>query len=269
MKIYIKTSPASALESIDVVDKPLGAGGQGCVHNIRTSKYADYCLKIYKDQNAAQKEYDRIAFMVQNPPRNIIGANNFRICWPVALAFNSSKQFIGYVMPLAFPESRDLLILSSYNAKPIAQQARYKKYTAWHNKYERFTDVGIKNRIKMLCNWAIALYAIHETDKYVIVDLKPQNVMATATGKISIVDTDSFQISQNGRILFPATAFTPDYLAPEGKTLHQNNMPFTESCDCFAAAVIFYTILMGTHPYSGTILKYPYDKYVTLEECIS
>ena len=269
MKIYIKTSPSAAFDSIDVVDKPLGTGGQGCVHNITTAKYKNCCVKIYKDIDAAQNTYDRIAFMVQNPPKNITGSNSFRICWPVALAYNTSKRFVGYVMPLAFPESRDLLILSTYNAKPISQQARYKKYTAWHDKYELTSTIGIKNRIKMLCNWAIAIYSIHETGKYILIDLKPQNVMATASGKISVVDTDSFQISENGKILFPATAFTPDYLAPEGKSLYLNNKPFTEYCDRFAIAIIFYTILTGTHPYSGTVLKPPYDKYVTFEECIA
>lgn len=268
MRIYIKKTPSSSFESIDIVDKPLGKGGQGNVHNITTSQYKDCCVKIYKEQQTAQKVYDRIAFMVQNPPKNITGSNSFRICWPIALAYDTNKNFIGYIMPLAFPDSRDLLILSTYNAKPISQQAKYKKYTSWHNKYELTSNVGIKNRIKMLCNWAIAIYSIHETGKYVIIDLKPENVMATSSGKISIVDTDSFQITQNGKLLYPATAFTPDYLAPEGKKLHLAKQPFTVYCDRFAAAVVFYKILTGTHPYSGTVLKPPYDKYVTNEECI-
>lgn len=268
MKIYIKKTPTASFETIDVKDDPLGKGGQGAVHNIRTSQYSDYCVKIFKEAKNAAKEYNRIAFMVQNPPQNIMGSPNFRICWPIALAYDSNKTFVGYVMPLAFPKSRDLLILSTFNAKPISEQRKYAKYTDWHNKYELTTTVGIKNRIKMLHNWALAMYFIHETKKYVLIDLKPENVMATADGKISVVDTDSFQIAQGDKILFPATACTPGYMAPGFQQLKNSGRAFPESCDRFAAAVCFYKILTGTHPYSGTVLRAPYDKCETEQECI-
>lgn len=268
MKIYIKITPSASFETIDVIDAPLGKGGQGTVHNILTPKYADYCLKIYKEKLAAANAYDRIAFMVQNPPKNIMSSPSFRICWPVALAYDTSKNFVGYVMPLAFPKSRDLLILSTYSAKPISAQRKYASFPEWFNKYELTSSTGVRNRIKMLHNWAIAMFCIHETGKYVLIDLKPENVMATASGKISVVDTDSFQIAQNGRILFPATACTPGYYAPEFLKLKNNGQAFPESCDRFAAAVCFYKILTGTHPYSGTVLKAPYDKCETEQECI-
>lgn len=268
MKIYIKKTPTASFETIDVKDDPLGKGGQGAVHNIRTSQYSDYCVKIFKEAKNAAKEYNRIAFMVQNPPQNIMGSPSFRICWPIALAYDSNKTFVGYVMPLAFPKSRDLLILSTFSAKPMSAQRKYAKFADWHNKYELTTTHGIKNRIKMLHNWALAMYFIHETKKYVLIDLKPENVMATADGKISVVDTDSFQIAQGDKILFPATAFTPGYYAPEFIQLKNSGRAFPESCDRFAAAVCFYKILIGTHPYSGTVLKPPYDKCETEQECI-
>lgn len=268
MKIYIKKTPSASFETIDVKDDPLGKGGQGAVHNIKTSQYTDYCVKIFKDPKNAAKEYNRIAFMVQNPPQNIMGSPSFRICWPIALAYDSNKTFVGYVMPLAFPKSRDLLILSTYNAKPMAEQRKYAKFPDWHHKYELTTTIGIKNRIKMLHNWALAMFFIHETKKYVLIDLKPENVMATADGKISVVDTDSFQIAQGDKILFPATACTPGYMAPGFQQLKNSGRAFPESCDRFAAAVCFYKILTGTHPYSGTVLKPPYDKCETEQECI-
>ena len=268
MKIYIQSSPSAPFEAIEVHDNPLGKGGQGAVYNIVTSRYSDYCIKTYKEPRQAREAFDRLAFMVQNQPRNIICSSSFRICWPVALAYNALKQFVGFMMPLAFPDSRNLLILSTYSATPIAQQSRYRKYPQWHHKFELSSTDGMKNRIKMLCNWAIALHSVHDTGKYIFIDIKPENVMATASGKISIVDTDSLQISQNGNILFPATAFTPEYLAPEGLSLHNSHRPFTIQCDYFAIAVVFYKILVGTHPYSGTVLRPPYDRFVTIDECI-
>ena len=268
MKVYIRKSPTANFEHIDIKDTPLGKGGQGAVHNIITPAYsAEYCIKIYLRE--PEKSFSKISYMVEHQPKNIKDNPNFRICWPTALVFDQSRKFIGYMMPLAFPKGHDLTILSVYQRRPLAQIKRYQKYTEWHGKYELDTPVGIQNRIKMLCNVAIALHCIHATGKYVIVDLKPENIDATGTGKVSIMDTDSIQISENGKILFPATAFTPDYFAPEGKDIKKRDLPFPAQCDYFAAAVCFYQILTGTHPYSGTVLKPPYDKLTTLEECIA
>lgn len=267
MTILIKKSTTANFETIEINDTPLGKGGQGAVHNITTSKYsADYCIKIYIRD--AEKMHKKIEYMVTHPPQNIRDTS-FRICWPTALAYNTKKEFVGYMMPLAFPKGHDLTILSVYRSKPLSQLKRFKDNVEWHNKYELDTSEGIVNRVKMLCNIAIALHTIHSTGRYVLVDLKPENIDATGAGKVSIMDTDSIQISENGKILYPATAFTPEYFAPEGKELKRLNRPFTLQCDYFAAAVCFYQILTGTHPYSGTVLKSPYDNCTEIADCIS
>ena len=267
MTILIKKSTTANFETIEINDTPLGKGGQGAVHNITTSKYsADYCIKIYIRD--AEKMHKKIEYMVVHPPQ-IIRDTSFRICWPTALAYNTKKEFVGYMMPLAFPKGHDLTILSVYRSKPLSQLKRFKDKVEWHNKYELDTSEGIINRVKMLCNIAIALHTIHSTGRYVLVDLKPENIDATGAGKVSIMDTDSIQISENGKILYPATAFTPEYFAPEGKELKRLNRPFTLQCDYFAAAVCFYQILTGTHPYSGTVLKSPYDNCTEIADCIS
>lgn len=267
MTILIKKSATANFETIEINDTPLGKGGQGAVHNIITSKYsADYCIKIYIRD--AEKMHKKIEYMVTHPPQNIRDTS-FRICWPTALAYNTKKEFIGYMMPLAFPKGHDLTILSVYRSKPLSQLKRFKNNVEWHNKYELDTNDGIVNRVKMLCNIAIALHTIHSTGRYVLVDLKPENIDATGAGKVSIMDTDSIQISENGKILHPATAFTPEYFAPEGKELKGLNRPFTLQCDYFAAAICFYQILTGTHPYSGTVLKSPYENCTEIADCIS
>ena len=267
MTILIKTSATASFETIEINNTPLGKGGQGAVYNITTSKYsADYCIKLYIHD--AEKMHKKIEYMVAHPPQNIRDTA-FRICWPVALAYNTNREFVGYMMPLAFPKGHDLTILSVYRNKPLSQLKRFKNKVEWHDKYELDTRDGIINRVKMLCNISIALYSIHSTGRYVLVDLKPENIDATATGKISIMDADSIQISENGRILHPATAYTPEYFAPEGKRLKDNYLPYTLQCDYFAAAVCFYQILTGTHPYSGTVLKSPYDSCTEIADCIA
>ena len=94
MKLYIQTTPNGSFETIDVKDDPLGKGGQGAVYNIITSQYKDdYCIKIYLRD--AQKAYEKIKYMVTHPPKNIKDNPSFRICWPVALVYDTSKKFVG------------------------------------------------------------------------------------------------------------------------------------------------------------------------------
>lgn len=70
----------------------------------------------------------------------------------------------------------------------------------------------------MIANISQAFYQIHQSGNYVALDIKPTNILATSTGKISIVDTDSFQIAEIDKILFPGAAATPEYCAPELKS---------------------------------------------------
>lgn len=256
MDIFIVNAKSSVFEKISLEAKPLGSGGQADVHKIETLSYKkDYCVKKFKDINKV--EADRIQYMIDNQPQGIILNSGFKICWPVAMAYNLKKQPIGYMMPLAFPESRDLLILAK-NGIGKAISEGYPKYPAWHNKYELNSPKGLENRLKMMVNWAIAMHCIHETNRYVICDIKPENVLASPTGKISIVDTDSFQIYEGSKLLFEASAYTPEYLAPDAKTFITNNQPIPQSCDIFSAAVVFYNILVGIHPYVGIVIKPQY-----------
>jgi DNA-binding helix-hairpin-helix protein with protein kinase domain len=168
------------------------------------------------------------------------------------------KNIVGFYMPKAFPKSRDLYILSFYTkGKTIAD--RFKKYPDWFDKYERNTGEGILNRLKMMANISQAFYQIHKPDTYVVLDVKPMNILATSTGKISIVDTDSFQIAKGEQILFPGAAATPEYCAPEFDEQYEQGRSFTESNDLFSLSVMYYQFLVGTHPFTGAKLLPPYD----------
>ena len=112
--------------------------------------------------------------------------------------------------------------------------------------------------MKMLHNWALAAELIHKTNKYVVVDIKPDNVLATADGRISIVDTDSFQIN-DGINVFRGPVATPEYFPKFARQIEKQKKLQTLDCDNFALAVAFYKILIGSHPYSGFKLKPPYN----------
>lgn len=242
---------------IELASKEMNSGGQGRIYRIKSPYYLqDYCAKIYKDLYHATSNQKKIEYMVMNKPTNS-NMSNIRICWPEYIIYDNKGVFCGYIMPLAFEGSRDLKIIEIYSVGKTIQQ-KYPKYPEWHNKYELDSPTGFLNRVRMLHNWALATEIIHNSGKYIIVDLKPENVLATADGKISVVDTDSFQII-DGSKKFPGPVATPEYFAKFAKTRHAKKLYQTCDCDNFALAISFYKILVGTHPYSGFKLLPPYN----------
>lgn len=238
-------------------EKPLGKGGQACVYSIVFPvSLENDCVKIYH-KGCTDELVNRLQYMINHPPKQL-KTSSFCICWPIGLVYDKNKKVVGFYMPTAFSHSRDLYILSYYaKGKKIAD--RFKKDVDWFDKYERNTSEGIMNRLKMIANISQAFHQIHKSGNYVALDIKPMNILATSTGRISVVDTDSFQIAEIDKILFPGAAATPEYCAPEFEEQFIQKRPFTVSNDLFSLSVIYYQIIMGLHPFTGMKLLPPYD----------
>ena len=88
--------------------------------------------------------------------------------------------------------------------------------------------------------------------KYVLVDMKPQNMLVTPEGKVSIIDMDSIQIHEQGTVIFHGPLATPEYVPPEGMKLNPAKDYIPASWDAFSLSVIFYQILIGVHPFAAS-----------------
>jgi DNA-binding helix-hairpin-helix protein with protein kinase domain len=149
-------------------------------------------------------------------------------------------------MPLAFEGSELLYQLCKGQISKTLQGD-------WHRFYDRNSKEGLINRLKLIMNITIPIYDIHNTNKYVLVDFKPNNVMITANGKISMIDLDSVQIV-DGSVKYLAPAFTVEYLPPElqnSPDLGKRTLDVT--CDLFSMAVVFYQLLYGIHPFMVSV----------------
>lgn len=241
--------------SVKVEDAPINGGGQGKIYRIiEPDGYSHYCAKIYKSNKHAIENEKRLKYMVGNRP-DYTEMKKIRICWPDYLLYDNNV-FVGYIMPLAFEGSRDLKIIETYSFNQTIGE-RYPKYKQW-NKFDYSDNGGYVRRLQMIKNWALAVNIIHKTNKYVLVDIKPENVLATETGLISIVDTDSFQINDGSQV-FKGPVATPEYFSKLSRQIYQQGGLQTTYCDMFALGVSFYKILTGTHPFSGFRLLPPYD----------
>lgn len=232
-------------EKLLLDENPVAApGGEGSVHRIiATPNYSDYCVKIYHAHKRTFNRRQKIEFMIKNKPQNIV-TSNYKICFPTELAFDAKKNFIGFIMPLAFAGSEKL-----YELTTTKISLRLSK--EWH-KFERTSLLGFEKRLKVCVNIAISVHALHQTKKFAIVDYKPQNILITSDGRISITDVDSFQISDNGQVLHHSEVATPEYAPPECLRINPSLTFVPESWDTFSLAVSFYEILYGIHPYTST-----------------
>lgn len=243
----------SKKEKIELAKKPFSSGGEGAVYAVCSApgRFKDICVKIYSPDKTDKLREAKIKYMASNPPQKIRG-KGFLIGWPLDYVTEKNGKFLGFIMPLAFHDSKQLVELTSYSiSKRLGKE--------WHDRYD--VSVGKKSlisRLKLLYNIASPIHILHSTNKYVLKDFKPQNVLVTYDGHVTIVDMDSIQITDGSRLLFPGTAVTPEYMPPEfftngvGKSL---SIPIDKSWDHFAFGVVFYEILFGIHPYCVTPKK--------------
>lgn len=233
-------------ESLILKDEPFSSGGEGEVRNVVTcpSRFNNVCAKLYFKPKQTKEQEKKIRFMVENPPTNFIGSS-MMLAWPLETLYNQSGTFIGFLMPMAFPDSKKLTILILPKLKRTLKTEWYKFDKEYNIKY------ALVSRMKLINNIAIPIHILHSTNRYVLKDFKPDNVLVTSTGKVTIVDMDSIQICENGRLLFPGTAATDTYIPPEFyKGVGQNKKDILEkSWDNFAVSVVFYQLLFGLHPY--------------------
>lgn len=240
------TFTTASQQRIVLHDKPFASGGEGSVHKIISPAwFHNDCVKIYFRQNRTKQREDKIGFMVHNPPPNLGGGNSTRIiCWPKEVVYDDNKRVAGFVMPLAFNGSRLLYELCTPNMKNLPP--------IWTGKYDRATGQGVEGRLKLCVNIAAAVNHIHQARRYVLVDLKPQNLLVTSDGKMSVIDLDSIQISNGNTLVFPAQFATPEYVPVEANAVNPSKNFISDSWDHFSLAVIFYQLLFGLHPYAAS-----------------
>jgi len=247
---------------ISVADNSIGDGGEGKIYPIVSSHYKGYCVKLYSNQsdpNKRDKRQKKIEFMIKNPPTDLMG-DNYIVCWPKETVF-LNKQFVGFIMPLAFRGSKELYELCTLDGKGL--------FTVWQQKYDRETLNGMVSRMKLCTNLAASIHRVHSLKKYIFADMKPQNILVTDDSKVSLIDLDSIQVSENSQIIFPASVSTPEYEPPEATSMKNSaHFRLEEDWDRFSMAVIFYQILFGIHPYTASFSG-QYQKYNAVSEHIA
>ncbi|MCP4440038.1 MAG: hypothetical protein GY810_13920 [Aureispira sp.] len=254
----LKVYTASNQEALTLELAPFAKGGEGRLYKIRSPKtYENYAAKIYHKNKRDPQRQQKINYLIQHPPQFDHPEQAKLVVWPTDV-LHQNGRFVGYLMSLAQGKKLETLCTPKLPKKLGSEWKRLE--------FEQAEAMQL--RIKICFNLAVALYHIHATQHYVIVDLKADNILIRPNGLISIVDMDSIEVVNGNKVLFPAPVATPEFTPPEfyEQTGHREG-PILETWDRFAMAVIFYKVLFGIHPFAGSS-KVPFEKYVTLADKI-
>ena len=205
----------------------IGKGAEGSIHRIKN----DCVCKIYETTKNTKFRKEKIGILIKH--KNSIFVKN--VCLPQEIAFNSKKEFVGYIMPQVTGKTKTL---KSSIFIPL-------KHINW-------------DRYKLSKIAVDILQKIHKLHQYNIIlgDINPQNILINDEKNIFFIDTDSFQIED-----YPCPVGVAQYTRPENdyKTNYKDYLR-TKEDDVFAAfTLVFQIMLLGTTPYAhkggGSITK--------------
>jgi len=211
----------------------IAQSGQGTVY---TTDQSSVLAKIYNTQDDPDR-MDKLRVMLDNPPvdPSWTQLQHRSIAWPLDLLLDETRRCTGFTMPY-IQDSRELTQV--YNP---AFRLRFAPKFNWY--YLHSTAL----------NYVSAVEAIHFKN-FVVGDIKPQNILVNSQALTSVIDTDSFQITDPATGRFFRCPVGTEGFTPRELLEQLNGKPFrtidrTEKHDRFGMAVIIYLLLFGRHPF--------------------
>jgi formylglycine-generating enzyme required for sulfatase activity len=196
------------------------------------TNFNGYLAKIY--HNPHNERVDKLQLMVRNRPSDPNAhLNHISFAWPYSILEDKQGKVVGFLMPEVVG-SETLLKLCT----PIMRR-KYKLETNWY-----FLHVVARNI-------AAIIQAIH-LKGYVLGDIKLENILVNNRALPTIIDTDSFQVSDpySGKIyrcLVGSEGFTPAELIG----VNLADVDQTEVHDRFRLGVVIYYLLFSGPPFRG------------------
>lgn len=245
-------------QGIELAEHPLASGGEGVLYQVLGPTTWLHCVaKIFYPNKRTADRAAKLQYQLEHPP--LTTAQEHRpISWVQALLYDEQGNFVGFLMPRATGEKLEIL---------TAQKLPKSLSPAWQQ-LQLGSLQALRLRLKVCYNIAIAVQLLHATQHYVLVDLKPDNIIIQPNGLVTIVDTDSVEVVEQEKTRFAATVVTPEYTPSEYyQGVRPGQVSMTTAWDNFGLAVIFYRLLFGIHPFAATAHA-PYDQLTDLGDKI-
>lgn len=242
-------------EKIKISDKPFASGGEGAIYAIASPRsYNHLVAKIYYPEKRTPEREAKMQFLMQHPPITFHKGQPPSIGWVQDLVYKD-KRFIG-------------ILLIKIEGKKLTKLTLFKLPRRADKAWQRFSfkqPDAFKLRLRTCFNLAVVIHQIHEGGQYVLVDLKPDNILMQPNGILAVVDMDSVEVLKDGVAIFSAPVATPEYTPPEHYLGPRGTIE--ETWDHFSLGVIFYQLLLGLHPFAASGNP-PYDNLVSIHDKI-
>jgi len=228
--------PAANVAKKDL--RPVGRGGAAVVYAYSAHNGPAIAVKIFhKPDSANWPKIERLIARAGADAALMPGKEDHGIAWPASVVTENGKR-VGITLP--YFDKREWRPLDHWVESNLAK-----------NITDGNKSLGM--RLTILRNCAAALAGLHAKKAYVV-DLKPSNILVhEASGKIRLIDCDSYRVEDEDRI-FPASHISAGYILPSAFGPTINIRSLGEEQDDYAFAVIAFRMLnFGIHPFQGIL----------------
>jgi hypothetical protein len=209
----------------------LGAGGQATVYPVPGRE--DRVAKIYHQPTPGQERKLRL-MLTHRPAGASAGAGGRVFAWPLDLLRDGGGRCVGLLLPRVDGKLR---VFELYN--PATRRDRAPLF---HH--------GLLHRAAR--NLAAAFHELHEAG-FVVGDVNESNILVGEDGRVTLIDTDSFQVRDpvSGEV-FRCPVGRPEFTPPELREHRFAEVDRAPEHDRFGLGVLVFQMLMeGTHPFAG------------------
>ncbi|MDO9766867.1 kinase [Glaesserella parasuis] len=221
MNVYDKQNSAVTLGS------SLGKGGEAEVFSLQAKP--NVVFKYYH-QPILAKRGTQLEQKIDLMHRIESLRSNSNLAWPLILAYDEKKQWIGYAMYRA----------AGVTMAKLAHAMAYE---------DHFPGINRKRILTYLLNFLSEVNQLHQQN-IMVGDYNLNNVLLDPTSdKVTFVDCDSYQIEINGQF-FPCEVGSADLTPKEHQNKAFKDIKRTLESEYFSIAIILFKCLMlGRHPY--------------------
>lgn len=207
--------------------KSLGKGDEAEVFLLKVRN--DVVFKQYHQQVLA-KRGKQLEQKVDLMHRIESLRKNTHLAWPLLLANDHRRQWIGYAMYRA----------SGVTMAKLAHAMAYEEY---------FPGINRKRLLSYLLNFLDVVNLLHQ-QQILIGDYNLNNVLLDPNSdKVTLVDCDSYQIEIDGQF-FPCEVGSADLTPKEHQNQAFKDIRRTLESEYFSISIILFKCLMlGRHPY--------------------
>lgn len=217
----------------------LAKAGEGTIYGL--AHRANLVAKIFHpDIVHLDEKLAKVTAMVGTDPPGAVQADGFVVlAWPQQVVYRDGVP-VGFLMPrIDTSQAVEIHSLSnpSTRASPLPTAPQWTAAATW------------THLVTAAANLCLAVDVVHHVDA-VIGDFQERNILVANTVRVTLVDCDSMQFTDQDDRRFLSPLGRPEFTAPELAKVDLRTTARDKTSDLFALAVHIHLLIMaGNHPF--------------------